>query len=143
MELIKVDLEEKAELLFKLEIRAFYRDFDLPSRTVQEQKEYLQGSETYILYEEQTPVGFFAIKSIAEKIELLAIAVIPEKQGKGFGRIMMDKLLDLTKNKIIKLVTHPKNTSAIIFYLHSDFQIYGYKENYYGDGQPRLLLKHS
>ena len=141
MKLLKVDVINEAELLFKLDNSVFNKEFDIPSRTVQEQKEYLQGSETYIAYDTQEAIGFFAFKQKGEDIELLSIAVTPSNQRKGYGTIMMKKLFEQNKNKIIHLVTHPKNSSAIIYYLQFGFEIYGWKENYYGDGQPRLLLK--
>lgn len=142
MELIKVDCIKEAKILFKLDNQALCRDFDLPSRNIQEQIDYLQGSEVYILYEGGNAIGFFSFKGEKNKVELLAIVVIPEEQGKGYGKIMMKKLLELTKRNMVKLVTHPKNSSAILFYLKSGFEIYSWKDNYYGDGEPRLLLKH-
>lgn len=142
MELMKVDPIKEVETLFKLDNLALHRDFDLPSRNIQEQIDYLRGSEVYVLYEDGKALGFFAFKEEKSEVELLVIVVIPEKQGKGYGQIMMKKLLELTKGNTIKLVTHPKNSSAILFYLQSGYEIYGWKDNYYGDGEPRLLLKH-
>lgn len=141
MELKKVDCVKEAQTLFKLDNLAFHRDFDLPSRNIQEQIDYLQGSEVYILYDNLEPMGFFAFKEDEEGVELMAIAVNPKMQGKGYGKIMMKKILKLTNGKGIRLVTHPRNRDAIIFYLKSGFEIYGWKDNYYGDGKPRLLLK--
>ncbi len=143
MKIVKVDATKEAEALFNLDNKAFHRDFDLPPRNIQEQIDYLQGSDVYILYDNDVPVGFFAFKKENDGIEVKVIVVIPEKQGKGYGKAMMKKLFELTNGKIIHLVTHPKNTSAIVYYLKSGFEIYGWKDNYYGDGEPRLLLKHT
>jgi ribosomal protein S18 acetylase RimI-like enzyme len=142
MEIIKVDITEKAKLLFELGNKAFYREFDLPAREVQEEIDYLKGSDVYILYEENIPVGFFAIKKDDDGYDLNTISVLPEKQRKGFGTAMMHKILELTLGHTIHLTTHPKNTGAILYYLKSGFEIYGWKDNCYGDGEPRLLLKH-
>ncbi len=142
MKILKVDIKKEGKTLFELDNEAFNRDFDLPSRDIQEQVNYLQGSESYILYDEDAPAGFFAFKKDQDGIEVKAIVVDPEKQGKGYGRAMMRKLLELTAGNKLHLVTHPKNTSAIVFYLKSGFEIYGWKDNYYGDGEPRLLLKY-
>lgn len=141
MKIIKVDVENEAKALFFLDNKAFHRDFDLPSRNIQEQIDYLQGSDAYILYESDTPVGFFSLKKIDDDFELRSIVVVPEKQGKGLGTAMMEKILKLTKGKNIHLATHPRNPGAIRFYLKFGFEIFGWKDNYYGDGQPRLLLK--
>lgn len=141
MKIVHVDVIKEAQTLFELEKLAFHRDFDLSSRNIQELRDYLEKSETYILYADQKPQGFFAFKKTNNEIELLSIAVNPDKQGKGYGRVMMNKIIELAKGDSIQVVTHPKNRSAIIFYLKSGFEIYGWKDNYYGDGKPRLLLK--
>lgn len=141
MKIINVDSTKEASTLFALDNKAFHRDFDLPSRTVQEQIDYLNGSDVYILYDDEEPVGFFAYKNENNGMEVKAIVVTPEKQGKGHGKAMMQHLLKLTTGNTLYLVTHPKNTSATTYYLKSGFEIYGWKDNYYGDGEPRLLLR--
>ena len=141
MKIIKVDVAKEAKVLFDLDNKAFHRDFDLPSRNIQEQIDYLLGSDVYILYDEDNPVGFFAFKKDKNGTEIKSIVVVPEKQGKVHGRVMMNKLLELTNGSVIHLVTHPRNTSAIMYYLKFSFEICGWKDNYYGDGEPRLLLK--
>jgi ribosomal protein S18 acetylase RimI-like enzyme len=52
-------------------------------------------------------------------------------------RALLDEVGD---KKPFELVTHPENTSAIITYLKSGFKIKAWKDNYFGDGQPRILL---
>jgi ribosomal protein S18 acetylase RimI-like enzyme len=141
MNITKVDNIKEANVLFELENRALNRDFDLRSANVQQQIEYLRGSEIYILYDEREPVGFFAFRRDSSGIEARSIVVVPEKQGKGYGKEIMKKLLELANGNNIRLVTHPKNRIAIAYYLKSGFEIYGWKENYYGDGEPRLLLR--
>lgn len=143
VELKKIEHAKESEVLFELEKRAFFREFDLPSRNTQEQIDYLKESEVFALYENGMAVGFFAYRQGKDDIELLVIAVDPKKQGNGYGKIMMDRVLELTQNQTVRLVTHPKNSGAIRFYLKSGFTISGWKENYYGDGQPRLLLTYN
>lgn len=138
----KESLKEISQILFKIDNKAFSRDFDLPSKDVAEQERYLKNSSVYVAYDGKTPIGFFAYEhKDNNEIEVKSIAVIPEYQKKGVGKLMMKKLLKLVKDYSVKTVTHPYNTGAIILYLKHGFQIYGWKNNYYGDGQPRLLLK--
>lgn len=141
MKIVKVDILKEANTLFALDNKAFHRVFDLPSRNIAEQKDYLQGSDVYILYDGDEPTGFFAYKKENDGFEVKAIVVTPEKQGKGHGKAMMKYLLDLTEGNTLYLFTHPKNTVAITYYLKSGFEICGWKNNYYGDGEPRILLK--
>lgn len=143
IELKKVDHAKEADVLFELEKKAFSRDFDLTSRNTQELIDYLKGSEVYALYEGQDTVGFFAFRQGKTDVELLVIAVDPKKQRNGYGKVMMNKILELTMKQSVRLMTHPKNSTAICFYLKSGFTISGWKDNYYGDEQPRLLLTYN
>jgi len=43
----------------------------------------------------------------------------------------------------IWLITHPLNTPAILLYLKNGFQITGWKDNYYGDSEPRIIFAHN
>lgn len=141
MEIRRVDVLKVGSLLLRIDNEAFTRDFDIPSKDVDEQASYLKDCEVYVAYDKSTPIGFFAYKVDGDKVELKTTAVIPEYQNRGFGKRMTAKFLELTKGNTIYTVTHPKNTPAIILYLKFGFQIYGWKDNYYGDGQPRLQLK--
>ena len=42
--------------------------------------------------------------------------------------------------KRIDLVTHPDNIKAIALYQSLGFAIESRKENYYGDGEPRIVM---
>ena len=69
------------------------------------------------------------------------IVVGPKFQGKGIGKMILQKLLDDLKDaKRIELVTHPDNAAALKLYQTAGFVIESRKENFYGDGEPRLLL---
>jgi ribosomal protein S18 acetylase RimI-like enzyme len=140
MKLKKVDPQEFGELLFKIDNLAFNRKFDLRARNIQEEVDYFKDCEVFISYQEVIPVGIVGYQIKDKKVEIKTLAVIPEYQGKGIGKEIMTEILFKLKGKEIRLVTHPKYTSAVILYLKSGFEIYGWKENYYGDGEPRLLL---
>lgn len=139
MNIKKIDPIKNGQILFTLDNKAFTRDFDLTARNVQEEVNYLKDCEVYILYDKTRPIGFFAF---TDKGEIKTLVVAPEKQHQGYGKILMGKIFELNKKKKIYLVTHPQNSNALVFYLKSGFEIYGWKDNYYGDGQPRLLLQH-
>lgn len=141
IELKRADLERSGRLLLEIDNKVFNREFDNPSRDDEEEINYLKGSEVYIAYENRAPIGFFAYKVEGNDAEVKTMAVLPEWQGKGVGREMMRKLFDLTLGKHLKLVTHPKNSQALIFYLKSGFRVCGWTDNYFGDGEPRLSLE--
>lgn len=137
----KANLKEIGENLFCIDNAAFNRDFDLKARSVKEEVDYLQNSEIYVAFEVTKIIGFIAYEDKQDSVEIISLAVIPEYQKKGIGKLLLNQILGKLKSRKIHLVTHPRNTPAIILYLKLGFEIYGLKENYYGDGQPRLLLK--
>jgi ribosomal protein S18 acetylase RimI-like enzyme len=68
-------------------------------------------------------------------------AIDPKFQKQGIGRETIRLLLEELKNmKRIELVTHPENTGALKIYLSFGFVIKERKENYFGDGEPRIEL---
>lgn len=140
MTLKKTSLQDSAAILFDIDNKAFSRPFDLPSRSIEEQAEFLKDSEVFIAYENDAPIGFIACETKVNVTEIRSIAVLPEWQGRGIGMQMVKNTLKSIKIPVVHLVTHPKNTNAIVMYLKCGFEIYGWKDNYYGDGQPRLLL---
>jgi ribosomal-protein-alanine N-acetyltransferase len=141
MEIKKVHPQEKGQELFDIDNAAFIREFDLKARSIQEEVNYLKNCDVYIAYQKNQAIGFIGYKKKLDSAEIMSLAVIPEYQNKGIGKMLLNHVLGLLDGKKVYLVTHPKNTPAIIVYLKLGFEIYGLKENYYGDGQPRLLLR--
>ncbi len=141
MDLRKINPEEFGQLLFEIDNAAFTREFDLRARSVQEEVDYLRYSEVFLAYDGNKAIGLISYQLESDTAEIKTLAVIPEYQRKGIGKQLISEILKKLKGKRVHLVTHPKNTSAIILYLKSGFQIYGWKDNYYGDGEPRLLFE--
>lgn len=130
------------ERLFELERRVFNRPFDLVSRSVEEFTTY-NGKSTFILASDGgETLGFlgFSLETDAS-IELKIIAIEADKQGQGHGRKLLHTLETAHPGKKIFLTVHPNNTQGIVFYLKHGFHIRKWIENYYGDGQPRLVLE--
>lgn len=53
---------------------------------------------------------------------------------------MILALKKMTKYPRIELVVHPHNNPAISLYLSLGFKIESWRDNYFGDGEPRLVL---
>ncbi|KKT72744.1 MAG: hypothetical protein UW69_C0082G0003 [Microgenomates group bacterium GW2011_GWA2_44_7] len=136
------NLDKDGSLLNDLDNKIFTRDFDIPSMSVQEEVEYLKDCQTFIYFEDNNPVGFYCYSQDNDGLVILkGVGVIPGHQNKGVGRKLMDNFLSRIEGKKSSLVVHPKNSGAIILYLKCGYKINGWKENYYGDDQPRLLLE--
>ncbi len=136
------DLSKDSNLLFTLDNVCFTRFFDNPSSNESELTDYLKDSQVYLYFLEDKSAGFFGFQKTNDKnVELKVLAVRPEYQGKGIGSQMINHFFELNKGCPLSLATHPKNSQAIIFYLKHGFMIEDWKENYYGDGEPRIILK--
>lgn len=82
----------------------------------------------------------YEMKSV-EHAYIDGLLVDPRFQGKGIARKAMEIILEeLKKIKRIDLVTHPHNIPAIMLYLSLGFIIESWKDNYFGDGEPRILM---
>jgi ribosomal protein S18 acetylase RimI-like enzyme len=69
------------------------------------------------------------------------LVVNPKCQGRGIARQAMEVIMEeLGEKKRIDLVTHPENDKAINLYQSLGFSIKGRKENYFGDGEPRVIM---
>lgn len=75
------------------------------------------------------------------KAYLSGTAIDPDYQNNGIGRLAMEfRLKKLKKMKTIEVVTHPENNRMLTLLLKSGFKIKSWKDNYFGDGEPRLFL---
>lgn len=74
-------------------------------------------------------------------VHISGLAITPQFQGQGIAREVLKRILVELKNaKRIDLATHPDNEKALKLYKSLGFIIESTKENYYGDGEPRLIL---
>ena len=70
------------------------------------------------------------------------IAVDPDFRRSGVARAATLFLLEEAKGcPRIDLVTHPDNAAAIALYGTLGFEVESRKENYFGDGEPRLVMR--
>lgn len=105
-------------------------------------KEYLSKSEVYIVYKSKTPIGTvsFEIKG-KDHAYFDALTILPKFRNKGYATMALKWIFKkLDKYKTIDLLTHPHNMAAIKVYLKFGFVIDSWKENSFGDGEPRIRL---
>lgn len=101
-----------------------------------------KNNEVYLIYKDDILVGSteFQIKS-PNHAYLSGLIIDPLFQNQGIGRqAILFRLEKLKKFKRIDLVTHPENYKIINMYQSLGFKIEKCIENYYGDGEPRLML---
>src|SRR3989338_1429500 len=102
----------------------------------------LEIGVVYLIYHGADIVGNVSYEKKGEdKVHISGLAINPQFQGRGFARqALMQVLEELKDFKRVDLVVHPENTKALSLYESLGFKEESRKENFYGDGEPRLIL---
>nr|WP_255360451.1 GNAT family N-acetyltransferase [Frankia sp. EI5c] len=73
----------------------------------------------------------------------LALGVRAEDRGRGVGRSLAEETLSGLRSRgvrSVRLAVDAANTVAVKLYLSLGFTPAGYEPQYYGEGQPRIVL---
>ncbi len=81
-------------------------------------------------------VGFLAYSFVENKLKLNQIYVLPETQGSGIGKQIMDHVVEIAREKNLGsiILTVNRNNPAVNFYKHLDFKIIDEKDFDIGNG---------
>jgi ribosomal protein S18 acetylase RimI-like enzyme len=72
---------------------------------------------------------------------LSGLAIDPRFQNQGIAcQALAFVSNDLKGIKRIDLVVHPRNNAAVRLYLSFGFIIESWKDNHFGDGEPRIVM---
>jgi ribosomal-protein-alanine N-acetyltransferase len=101
----------------------------------------LAENTVYLIKSGDIPVGSIAYaEKSPEHVYISGVIVRPEYQGRGIATNAIKEVLEKYPNASrIDLVTHPENP-ALGLYESLGFKVEERKENYFGDGEPRLVL---
>ena len=96
----------------------------------------------YFLWLGRRQVGTIAWRRCSDgSIEISNLAVRPRYRGRGCARAaMLFVLRKHARAKRFMLVTHPENAAALRLYAARGFSVRASRENFFGDGEPRLVL---
>jgi ribosomal protein S18 acetylase RimI-like enzyme len=91
-------------------------------------------------------VGYLSVIDFPDRsvVEVLNVGVDPDAQGEGHGKAMMDyaeRLAREASRHKLTLVTNVKNAQARRFYEGIGFTAVSEAENYYGDGETRVVFE--
>lgn len=100
------------------------------------------GYETWTLRETAGPLaGYFLMMLAVDEAHLLNISVRRDLHGKGVGRMQLDKVMEIGRNKrmeSILLEVRPSNQRALTVYQRYGFEQIGVRKGYYpADGSTR------
>lgn len=96
----------------------------------------------YIIKENSKLTGLVSYEIETEEIAYISgLVILPAFRGKGVAKEAMKAILkELDKSRKIYLVTHPDNASSVGLYKSLGFVEGERKENYFGDGEPRIEM---
>jgi ribosomal protein S18 acetylase RimI-like enzyme len=102
----------------------------------------LKDNNVFIIKNNDISVGsiMYEIKN-PDHAYISGLVVDPHFQGRGIAREALIIILkELEHYRRIDLVTHPENFRATKLYESLGFSIESCKENYFGDGEPRVVM---
>lgn len=133
--------EADMQILLKLATSMPNTDVYSPLIKEEEWRQEMENGTVYLIRNGNEVVGCFSYEQKSPThIYISEISVSPAFQGKGIARDILTKFIaEHPEASRIDLTTHPDN-SALRLYQSLGFEIESRKEDYYGDGQPRLIL---
>lgn len=113
-----------------------------PTTDPKEALEEIEKNTVYFIREGNKIVGSVMYRMKApDHAYISGLAILPDFQRRGIGKTAMEKVLEELKDvSTIDLVTHPDNARAIALYQSLGFTIGERIENYFDDGQPRIVM---
>ena len=100
--------------------------------------------DVYCLSEEKTSEisGYAVFYNTLDSIDLFEIAVSKEKQGKGYGDILLSHTADIfcRNGKKILLEVNENNEKAIKLYKKNGFEEISVRKNYYGNNKNAVIM---
>jgi ribosomal-protein-alanine N-acetyltransferase len=93
----------------------------------------LPGSTLFVSETNNIVSGFALVRYVFEEAELLLIAVHPDHQGQGIGKLLIRKIIDWSKSNRIKtlFLEVRSGNQALELYLRSGFIKIGARKDYY------------
>ncbi len=88
-------------------------------------------------------VGYFILQEIVDEMHLLKIAVDGNLHGQGYGRLLMDKAIEVAreaKMESVLLEVRPSNEPAVGMYEKTGFKTIGVRKGYYVDTKEDALV---
>ena len=97
--------------------------------------------KAYLIFQDGKVVGNVSYEVDKDIAYISGLAISPEFQKMGIGKRVIGIILKELKNvRLMKILTHPENIPALKLYKSFDFVEKETIENYFGDGEPRVVL---
>ena len=102
----------------------------------------IKDGPVYLIKKNEVIVGDISYEIKSKDLAYISgLLILPDFQQQGIAREAMNSILaEIGDIERIDLVTHPENFKAIGLYESLGFKIESRKENYFGDGEPRVVM---
>lgn len=139
IEIREMNLEdyEKIKDNFQKDFDEFWTDSILKSELENNNSKYI------VALENEEIVGFAGIIILPDDTEITNIVTKKTKRKKGIGKLLLDKLINMTieeKKAIISLEVNEKNTIAINLYKKFGFEEVGKRKKYYNGIDDAIIM---
>ena len=97
-----------------------------------------------VLRRRDTVIGYTSVWILDGELQVNKIAVDAAQRGRGFGRLLMRRLLELAAQAHCRRVTlevRPGNAVARALYADLGFVEVGRRVDYYGPGEAAILMR--
>ncbi len=93
------------------------------------------GYQAEVLEVNQTIIGYGLMLRVLDEAQILNLCIHPKQQTYGYGRKMLEHLLQFTQlTKSVFLEVRPSNIAAISLYKNMGFKQVGVRKGYYPNG---------
>ena len=135
MSKIEVTLTEPSSVLFDIEKRAHA----YPWSEIVFFQPLSAGTLWWSISVDKRIVGFANTQLVADELTLHNIAIDPRYQGRGFGKFLLNDILNYADkhNALMFLEVRESNASAIHVYQQAGCSIVGRRPNYYASDSGR------
>jgi ribosomal-protein-alanine N-acetyltransferase len=113
-----------------IEVRAY----DFPWTDAVFRDCFKAGYGLWVLESAAGIIGYGVLSAAAQEAHILNLCVAPQHQGHGYGRRLLDRLIDLARWHQVERVfleVRPSNHSAVALYHRAGFCEIGNRPNYY------------
>lgn len=98
----------------------------------------------FVCEQNDTIIGYGGYIFTLDEGDIMDVAILPDYRGRGYGKLLMNSLLDDMKNKKLKyanLECRKNNIVARKLYETIGFEFLGYRPNYYFDDDAAIYKK--
>ncbi|WP_421854670.1 GNAT family N-acetyltransferase [Oricola sp.] len=131
-----------ADVILELQRDGFGDDPHCPDRARLEAAMKNRRIDIHVAEAGGSVVGYFLLNNRPFRpwTALDYIAVHPVARGLGIGGKMIDRIVEITRRRQVRLFVRRSNTRAIEFYHRHDFVETGVREGNYFDGEDAIIM---